>query len=269
MLFESRLYDWLGPGSRHDVMMREFQRDLREEKFRQRVHALPGAALAQFPHEQVANWPQVIWDALGLPGLGRPRADAPPRQQGAEPDLQAVAPPAIGSSLSTRGLPIHRVLLSYARKAAQVRVFRGERFPRGLRFRVTSALRTAAEQDALFRQGRTRLPAGKSLHESGLAVDIVSTARTSQILATQGLQMLASRFGLQAVLEADHLHLELDMQGSRAPVQERIERQVRRLPPIPPPVSSFGPTVFRLDAPTTTAVTRTLPSGETITYDAP
>ena len=75
----------------------------------------------------------------------------------------------------------------------------------GLMPKFTSGFRTAREQNALKAAGRARLSAEETLHTKGLAADFVEAQGRYPALAS-----IAREVGLQAVIEADHLHLELD-----------------------------------------------------------
>lgn len=68
--------------------------------------------------------------------------------------------------------------------------------------RVSSWLRTAAQQLELREQGRGVV---RSLHEKGLAMDLVGTAAQLGAMRAGWIAL-----GLDAVDEGDHLHLELD-----------------------------------------------------------
>lgn len=73
-----------------------------------------------------------------------------------------------------------------------------ESVPR-VRFRISSGLRTRAEQAALYRQARYSkypvAPPGKSRHESGRAVDIIFTPREFEVTAGRAWEALGGRWG--------------------------------------------------------------------------
>lgn len=68
-----------------------------------------------------------------------------------------------------------------------------------VRFRITSGVRTKAEQASLFRQSATSkypvAPPGRSKHEKGLAVDIVFEPRNFEEVAGVLWELLGGRWG--------------------------------------------------------------------------
>lgn len=84
----------------------------------------------------------------------------------------------------------------------------------GYTLRLTSGDRSVAEQDALYRAGKTRLPGGSSKHNRGEAADLVPGKRWPRNQVTQAdsfrsIASVAREFGLQAVVERDHVHVEI------------------------------------------------------------
>lgn len=77
---------------------------------------------------------------------------------------------------------------------------------RGLR--VTSWLRSEADQEDLLSRGRGVV---RSLHLRGLAMDLVGPPASLMAFAAGWVAL-----GLDAVLESDHLHIELDGPSLRA-----------------------------------------------------
>lgn len=77
---------------------------------------------------------------------------------------------------------------------------------RGLR--LTSWLRTESQQEDLLARGRGVV---RSLHIRGLAMDLVGPPAALMAFARGWIGL-----GLDAVLEADHLHIELDGPALRA-----------------------------------------------------
>src|SRR5262245_1068586 len=83
----------------------------------------------------------------------------------------------------------------------------------GLSVRITSTDRTFAEQDKLFAQGKTKLRGGQSLHNFGLAADVIPGDVWPDVSRSESFAHLAAvgtLLGFQAVQESDHVHLELD-----------------------------------------------------------
>ena len=84
----------------------------------------------------------------------------------------------------------------------------------GYDLRITAALRTAQEQDALYDEGRTvdghivtEAPAGKSIHNYGLAVDVADIYRGYDIDWTK-LVAIGAYCGLQSGGTGDLPHFE-------------------------------------------------------------
>lgn len=95
----------------------------------------------------------------------------------ATPPLVVVAPPADSARVDDRSEKAIATLLPRVQPCARLLVIAAAR--QGITIKVTSALRTYAEQDDLYAQGRTapgrpvtNAPAGYSNHNFGLAFDV-------------------------------------------------------------------------------------------------
>lgn len=81
----------------------------------------------------------------------------------------------------------------------------------GFELRVTSTDRTVAKQDELYRQGKTKLPGGRSMHNFGRAADVVPGSPWPPVSRQASFDHIAKAgriVGFEAVVEADHVHLE-------------------------------------------------------------
>ena len=80
----------------------------------------------------------------------------------------------------------------------------------GFHLRVTSTDRTIAEQDALYRAGKTKLRGGESLHNFGRAADVATGPEwPPRLTSYKHIAASARLFGFEAVIEKDHVHLEV------------------------------------------------------------
>lgn len=140
-----------------------------------------GQPLRRNEQRLVTEWME-IRDRLVRPALGRIAATRPTPVAPAAPVRVLSAPTARVGAVA--GLdPQHKLDRVHPELANRVRRMAEALVRRGIPIRVTSGLRTFAEQDALYAQGRTRpgnvvtkARGGYSNHNYGLAVDVVPLA---------------------------------------------------------------------------------------------
>jgi len=77
---------------------------------------------------------------------------------------------------------------------------------------VTSTDRTNAQQDALYRAGKTGLPGGASLHNYGRAADVVPASRgLTPAQISPAVAYVARLIDCEPLLESDHIHIEFPL----------------------------------------------------------